>query len=172
MSKSHTKQKSKTMATAVASQVSDKILCSGGCGNSYTKATLDKNGGACGRCAKKTNPTAEPALQLPTINTVKLPQVFPTTSIADHLTVPMANMSLTADNKSLPVQTVTYSTRLENWAESRRKANPNNIKVLAAIAAVVVDRGTASDHKRMDAIPNLSSLALEKKWDLDLNAYI
>ena len=160
------------MATAVASQVSDKILCSGGCGNSYTKATLDKNGGTCGRCAKKTAPVSEPTLQLPTVNSVQLPQVFPNASIADHLTIPMANMSLTSDNKSLPVQTVTYSARLENWAESLRKANPNNVKIQAAIAAVIVDRGTAADHKRMDAIPNLSSLALEKKWNLDMNAYL
>lgn len=181
------------MAT-VASQVSDKILCAGGCGNSYTKATFDKYGGICGRCfAKKTNGlVSEPTPNIPNVMsapvpspivssltptvsltpTLSVPHVFPASHMVDHLSVPMANMALTTDSKSLPVQTLTYTARLENWAESLKKANPNNIKVIAAIGAVVVSLGTAADHKRMDAVPNIHALPLEKAWNLDLNKYM
>lgn len=156
------------MATAVASQVSDKVLCAGGCGNSYTQATLNNNGGICGRCAKKrADSQPQPALQVPSL---QAPQVFPNSSIAAQLVLPnIANLSLSSDGKTLPVQTLTFAARLDAWA---KKANPNNIKEVAAVAAVVTEAGTAADHKRMDAIPNIHMLNLEKKWDAIKNLYL
>lgn len=157
--------------TTVANQVSDKILCPAGCGNSYTKATFDKNGGICKRCAKKV-PAESLCSSIVTSLTpiLSTPQVFPASSIANHLSIPMANMSLTSDAKSLPVQALTYSARLNIWAETLKKVNANNIKVFAAIDAVIVS--ASSDHKKMEAVLNIHLLPLEKKWNLDLNAYL
>ena len=166
--------------TSVQAQASDKLLCAGTCGKSYTKDTLDKNGGVCGRCAKKTvggaaDPssvvTSLPSLVVPTL---QAPQVFPNSSVANQLQLPnIVNLSIaSSDGKSIASQNLTVQARLEKWAETAKKSKPTDLKSHAAIDLVVLKEGTASDFKKMEAIAGVHLLALEKYWDAIRNLYL
>ena len=166
--------------TSLQVQASDKILCAGTCGKSYTKDTLDKNDGVCGRCAKKTvNNTPDPSsvvTSLPSliVQTLQAPQVFPNSSVANQLQLPnITNLSIaSSDGKSIAAQNLTVQARLEKWADTAKKSKPTDLKLHAAIDMVVLKEGTASDFKKMDAITGVHLLALEKYWDAIRNLYL
>lgn len=167
------------MSTVAQSQASDKILCPGGCGNSYTKATFDKNGGVCGRCAKKTTPSlADPTnviTSLPslTVPSLQVPNVFPNSSVANQLVLPnMANLSISSDAKTISPHNLTVQARLDKWAETGKKLKSNDVKFHAAIDMVVLKEGTASDFKKMESVTGVHLLNLEKYWDAVRNLYL
>jgi hypothetical protein len=155
--------KSNKMATTVAQpvQVDNKTALCSGCHKSFTKATLDKNSGVCGRCANKSKPDES---NIPTI----LPaQVFPNTTASSQFQLPtmMANLSISNDGKTIAPQALTVAARLDQWSENTKKADPNNLKLKAAIDYVVATQGTAADLKRLEAVPNVHILSLEKAWE-------
>ena len=166
--------------TSLQVQASDKILCAGTCGKSYTKDTLDKNDGVCGRCAKKTvNNTPDPSsvvTSLPSliVQTLQAPQVFPNSSVANQLELQnITNLSIaSSDGKSIAAQNLTVQARLEKWADTAKKSKPTDLKLHAAIDMVVLKEGTASDFKKMEAITGVHLLALEKYWDAIRNLYL
>lgn len=166
--------------TSLQVQASDKILCAGTCGKSYTKDTLDKNDGVCGRCAKKTvNNTPDPSsvvTSLPSliVQTLQAPQVFPNSSVANQLQLPnITNLSIaSSDGKSIAAQNLTVQARLEKWADTAKKSKPTDLKLHAAIDMVVLKEGTATDFKKMEAITGVHLLALEKYWDAIRNLYL
>lgn len=64
------------MATAIKS-VSTKAICVG-CSKEFTKDTLDKHSGVCGRCHnKKSETVSNPVLSLPSLATSTIPMLMP-----------------------------------------------------------------------------------------------
>lgn len=154
-------------------QSDNKILCAGPCGKPYTKATLDKNGGLCGRCANKNKPE-EGAAPITQVSLPSSASVFPHTSSTTQLQLPtmLANLSLSTDGKTAAPHALTVAARLDQWVESSKKADPNNLKLKAAVDYVAALHGTTSDLKRLENVVNVHILALEKGWDTLAKIYM
>ena len=161
---------------AIKSSNTTKPICTG-CTKEFTKETLDKYGGICGRCyAKKIEATAQPVTLMPapkimpTLQTISMPTPMMPISIKPAPNTPtqyeLPSEMLRLSQISFD-ETKTLTQRLDNWYKSAKNNIPKNNAAIDVVYILV-----KSHIGNLDKIPNHGTLNFEKMFSLIHRALI